>query len=271
MNKVSVIMSVYNTKDYSMLKQAIDSILNQTYKNFEFIICDDGSDDSTYNYLVEFAKKDKRIIIIQNKDNLTLGPALNHCLAVARYPYIARMDADDISLPNRLEKELDYLEKHRDVVLVGSNIKIINNKSQVIGSRRYPSVLVKEDFIKNCPICHPTIMIRKNILEKLRGYSKKKKHIRVEDYELFLRMLKADYKMANLSEELFLYRQDGKNVKQKKYKYCINEYLLRDEYIPGLFNGKVKKYYVIKPLIVGLIPVFIYKKLKAFSQKKKTT
>ncbi len=268
MKKVSVIMSVYNTKDYNMLKQAIDSILDQTYKDFEFIICDDGSDDSTYNYLVEFAKKDKRIIIIQNKGNLTLGPALNHCLAVARYQYIARMDADDISLPNRLELQLEYLEKHKDVALVGTNVKLINNNSEIVGIRKYPNYLKKKDFINNCPICHPTIMLRKDVLEKLRGYSKKKEHIRVEDYELFLRMITKDYKMVNIDEELFLYRQNTHNGKQKKYKYCINEYKLREEYIPKLSNGKVKKYYIIKPLLVGLIPGFIYKKLKEVQIKK---
>lgn len=268
MNKISVIMSVYNTKDYNMLKQAIDSILDQTYKNFEFIICDDGSDDSTYDYLVEFAKKDKRIIIIQNKDNLTLGPALNHCLAVARYPYIARMDADDISLPNRLEVQLEYLENHKDVALVGSNVKLMNDNSEVVGSRKYPTFLEKKDFINNCAICHPTIMIRKNVLEKMRGYSKKKVHIRVEDYELFLRMITKDYKMVNLENELFLYRQNMRNCKQSKYKYCINEYKLREEYIPKLSNKKVSSYYFIKPLIVGLIPKVIYMKLKKLQLKK---
>lgn len=265
MNKISVIMSVYNTKDYNMLKQAIDSILDQTYKNFEFIICDDGSNDSTYNYLVEFAKKDKRIVIIQNKDNLTLGPALNHCLAVARYPYIARMDADDISLPNRLELQLEYLESHKDVALVGTNVKLINDNSQVVGSRKYPTFLSKADFIKNCAICHPTIMIRKEVLERMHGYSKKKKHIRVEDYEIFLKMITRDYKMVNLEDELFLYRQNLHNYKQSKYKYCINEYKLREEYIPKLSNGKINSYYIIKPLLVGLIPKLIYKKLKKYN------
>ncbi len=268
MNKISVIMSVYNTKDYNMLKQAIDSILDQTYKHFEFIICDDGSNDSTYNYLVEFAKKDKRIIIIQNKDNLTLGPALNHCLAIARYPYIARMDADDISLPTRLEQELEYLENHRNVALVGTNVKFINDNSEVIGNRKYPTFLSKTDFINNCPICHPTIMIRKDVLERMRGYSNKHHHIRVEDYELFLRMIIKDYKMVNLEDELLLYRQNSHNCKQSKYKYCINEYKLRETYIPKLSNGKTKYYYIIKPLIVGLIPRIIYKKLKKVQFKK---
>lgn len=268
MNKISVIMSVYNIKDYNMLKQAIDSILDQTYKNFEFIICDDGSDDSTYDYLVEFAKKDKRIIIIQNKGNLTLGPALNHCLAVARYPYIARMDADDISLPDRLELQLEYLENHKDVALVGSNVKLMNNNSEVVGSRKYPTFLEKKDFINNCAICHPTIMIRKNVIEKMRGYSKKKAHIRVEDYELFLRMITKNYKMVNLEEELFLYRQNAHNCKQSKYKYYINEYKLREEYIPKLSSKKVSSYYFVKPLLVGLIPKTIYMKLKKLQLKK---
>lgn len=262
MNKVSVIMSVYNTKDYNMLKQAIDSILDQTYKNFEFIICDDGSDDSTYNYLLEFAKKDKRIIIIQNRDNLTLGPALNHCIAVARYPYIARMDADDISLPDRLELELDYLEKHRDVALVGSNIKIMNERSEIFSINKFPSNLTKEDFIKGCQICHPSIMIRKSVLERLRGYSKKKEHIRVEDYELFLRMITQDYKMVNLDDELFIHRHNSHSYKKRKYRYYINEYKLREKYLPLLSKNRIKTYDIIKPLLLGLLPSFIKNKKK---------
>lgn len=104
-------MAVYQTKDYNILKNSLFPILNQTYKDFEFIICDDGSTDKTYQYLKDFAKKDKRIVLIQNKTNLTLSPALNKCLNIAKYPYIARMDADDISLPNQARKTIEISRK----------------------------------------------------------------------------------------------------------------------------------------------------------------
>lgn len=107
-----------------MVKLAIDSILNQTYKDFEFIICDDG----TYEMVQGLTKNDSRVTLIKNEENRGLAYSLNHCLSVAKGKYIARMDAGDISMPNRLEKQVKFLDEHLEYAMVGCNLLLINDE-----------------------------------------------------------------------------------------------------------------------------------------------
>ena len=127
MCEVSIIMGIYKMiKKENLVKLAIDSILNQTYKDFEFIICDDGSNDGTYEMVQDLIKNDKRVILIKNDENKGLAYSLNHCLSIAKGKYIARMDADDISMPNRFEKQVKFLDEHLEYAVVGSNMLYIN-------------------------------------------------------------------------------------------------------------------------------------------------
>src|SRR5438270_280343 len=111
--KISVIMPAYNAQKY--ISQAIESILNQTFKDFELIIIDDASQDNTAKIIGDFARKDNRIIYLRNKENLKLSKALNLGIKKAQGKYIARMDADDISLPDRLDKQFSFMEKHQEI------------------------------------------------------------------------------------------------------------------------------------------------------------
>ena len=131
---VSVIMSVYNGEKY--LVQAIDSILNQTYQNFEFIIIDDCSTDNSSHILQEYAQKDSRIKIIKKEKNIGIKgfiKNLNLGISIAKGKYIARMDADDISLPERFQKQVDFLENNPEITLVGAQLNLINEQNKITG------------------------------------------------------------------------------------------------------------------------------------------
>ncbi|MBZ0310357.1 MAG: glycosyltransferase, partial [Anaerolineae bacterium] len=143
MPEISVVMSVYNGEAY--LKQAVESILNQTFPDFEFIILNDCSIDRTANILQDYAERDSRIKILHNEQNLGLTASLNRGLRAAQGAYIARQDADDISLPTRFAEQVHFLNQNPDVVLVSGNIEQINAAGQVIGhlNRAAPPELVR--------------------------------------------------------------------------------------------------------------------------------
>jgi len=165
MCEVSIIMGIYKMiKKENLVKLAIDSILNQTYKDFEFIICDDGSNDGTYEMVKNLTKNDSRVILIKNNENKGLAYSLNHCLSIAKGKYIARMDADDISMPDRL---VEYLDRNTNIAVLGTWAKIIDKEGQVISSA---SLKTGYNNIIACAMCdsplfHPSVMIRKEFLQ----------------------------------------------------------------------------------------------------------
>lgn len=211
-------MSVYNGERY--LREAIESILGQTFKDFEFIIIDDGSTDSSKDIILYY--KDPRIRLIENKKNICLTKSLNKGIKAAQGEYIARMDADDISLPKRLKKQIDFLDEHKDVGVLGTTFYHIDNEGKIIFTKIVPlknDIIQKELLKKNC-FAHGSIMMRKDILEKVGGYREQIKYS--QDYDLFLRIAK-HCKMANLEEALYKWRlhEDtvsiSKRKTQKKY------------------------------------------------------
>lgn len=216
--KISVIMSVYNTKT-EYLKEAIDSILNQTFNQFEFIIVNDGSDYKTQETLDEYV--DKRIKIITNQTNLGLTQSLNIALEIAQGKYIARMDADDISMPDRLKKQYNYMEKNKEIGVLGCwTGNNVNNKVQHWCGNVSSEWRRVEMLFGNCGIAHPTAMIRKSILdqEQIKYNETIKKS---QDYELWTKLLKYT-KMAVYPEKLFIYRLHSGQItvyasKQQKF------------------------------------------------------
>lgn len=162
---ISVIMACYNRQN--CVAQAIESILNQTYTNFEFIIVDDHSTDNTYKIIKRYAKQDKRIIVLRNKKNngINYYRNFNKAIALSKGKYIARMDDDDISLPQRFEKQVKYMEENPDVVVLGSKIETFPNE----GGNWCPATngdLLQMLMPLCCPICHPSVLIRKDFLRK---------------------------------------------------------------------------------------------------------
>ena len=254
-------MGVYNTQDVNILCKAIDSILNQTLKEFEFIICNDGSLDNTIDVLRSFEKKDSRIILLDNDDNKGLAYSLNRCIRMSKGKYIARMDADDISLENRLEQQYNFLENNLDYVLVGCCSKILrNNNSDLV--RKVKESPTVEDFLWGSPFMHPTIMVKTEVYKKLNGYRLIKQTRRAEDLDFFMRLYQMGYRGYNLQEPYFIYREEKDDWKKRKYRYRIDEFQLR------LINYKKMDLmprgyiYSIKPLVVGLIPGWIIRLLR---------
>ncbi len=267
MCEVSIIMGIYKMiKKKNLVKLAIDSILNQTYKDFEFIICDDGSNDGTYEMVQDLIKNDKRVILIKNNENKGLAYSLNHCLSIAKGKYIARMDADDISMPDRLEKQIGFLNKHLEYAMVGCNLLLINDKG-IWGKRILAKEPTKKSFLFTSPYCHPAIVMRKEVLDKVNNYKVEKITRRAEDYDLFMRIYANGYKGYNMQEFLYQFREDNDAYKRRAYKYRWDEVQVRYRGFKALDLMPSGFLYVIKPLIVGLIPQKILVKLRGFRKE----
>lgn len=201
---ISVVMSVYNGEKY--LSTAIDSILQQTWRDFEFIIIDDASFDTSPDILKEYKGKDERIRLINNKLNLGLGASLQKVIQAARGEFIARMDADDISLPDRFEKQIDYLIKHPEILVLGGEASFINQDINQ-GSRlpKDPDLMRWNMLLGNGLILvHGSVMFRRLFFEKFGGYSDLRA---AQDFELWTRTFCAKpLPIANLDEIIYLLR-----------------------------------------------------------------
>lgn len=204
--KVSIIMPAYNTEKY--IGEAIESILNQTFQDFEFIILNDGSTDKTPEIIEAYAKKDKRIKFINNKKNQGFIASLNECLDVAKGEYIAKMDSDDISLPERIKKQVEYLDAHPEAGMVGCGYQIFDKEDVV---RIFSSHIKFFDLYIGCQVS--IVMFRKTIIDnnKLRFRSE---YLHAEDYDFYSRFIRYG-EIHNLQEVLYHYRWHGNNVSFK--------------------------------------------------------
>jgi glycosyltransferase involved in cell wall biosynthesis len=208
--KVSVVMSVYNGEKY--LREAIESILNQTFTDFEFIIIDDSSSDSTSAILAEYASQDARLIIIRNDQNIGLTRSLNKGLAVTQGEYIARQDADDVSFPQRLQQQVNFLDNHPEVVLVSSNYEIIDAQGRQIKQvKKSPEPLLIAWYLLfiNYLGGHSVVMFRREPVINLGGYAEDYRY--AQDYQLWLQLLNIG-DMGILPEVLLRWRSHEQNI-----------------------------------------------------------
>lgn len=199
--KISVIMAVYNGLPY--LEEAVASILNQSYKNFEFIIVDDASKDSSWKYLKSI--DDKRMILILNRKNIGLAGSLNIAIKKSTGIYVARMDADDISHTNRLEEQIKYLLNNSNVDICGTWADLIDEKGKIIGEKKYPisNNDIKSNLAWYQPIIHPSWLVKKSLYDQLKGYSLN--YDMAEDYDFLMRARKTS-RMVNIPKKLFKWR-----------------------------------------------------------------
>ena len=200
---VSVIMTVYNGEKY--LLQAIESIRQQSLRHFEFIIIDDGSTDYTPAILTEAQKNDPRIKVI-SKSRVGRGQALNTAWKKARGIYIANLDADDVAQPDRLEKQMAYLQQHPDVGLLGTASKILNEEQESTYIKQDPTtdIALKKALVRYNPFVHSSVMMPRYVLEKVGGYNEKLTVLL--DYDLWTRIA-TNYQIINLPDVLTLKRE----------------------------------------------------------------
>ncbi len=206
---ISVVLPVFNAEAF--VRDAVKSILAQTFGDFELIIINDGSTDGSGVILREMAANDLRIVLVE-RSNAGLVAALNEGIALARGEYIARMDADDVAMPERFALQHAYMHAFPQIAVLGSFIKIIDKSGKFIRNGEYPvSPLATARFLEyGCPLAHPTVMMRKNIVIEVGCYRKAFAHC--EDYDLWLRISELGYSIANLPQFLLSYRVHGSNV-----------------------------------------------------------
>ena len=257
MVKVSIIMGVYNCAD--TLKEAIESIIAQTIDSWEMIMCDDGSSDDTYAVAKSYQDRyPDRIKLIRNASNTGLNHTLNRCLELANGEYIARQDGDDMSLPHRFEVQLKAFEKYPELAIVSGSMVLFDRTGEWGNMIRKPFPK-KKDLVHGTPFAHAPCLVRADAFRAVGGYSEKKFLIRVEDYHLWYKMYKAGYIGMNLQEVLYRCRDDRAAQKRRKFKYRINECYVRWLAFKDFHLPLIMLPVVIKPLLVGLLPSFVYR------------
>lgn len=241
-------MSVHNGLPY--LGPAVESILNQTFKNFEFIIVDDASEDKTWHYLKSL--KDKRVKLIKNPKNLGLAKSLNIALSKAKGEYIARMDADDISVQKRFATQIKFMIDNPAIDICGSQAMLIDENGKKVFQVRKPIAdnEIKKEIDWLTPLIHPTWFAKRKVYELLGGYDPKWDI--VEDYEFLIRARK--FKMANIDESLLLWRRQSNRRSQKEiqkmYKkglqmrwHFLKKGRLPITYVPYLIRSFITAYF----------------------------
>lgn len=209
-------MPVYNPGKY--LVDAIDSILSQTFSNFEFIIVDDASTDGSWKIIKSFAKKDSRIIAFKNKINLGVSLTSNIAISQARGKYIARMDSDDVSTPDRLQKQVDFLKNHPQIIVVGGQCAIVDENNQVVGFKKFPLTQnqIKDMIFWAVPIQQGYMMVNTSLLPKNFTWYHPSK-FSAEEVDLYFNLFKyGDF--ANLPDNLYFYRKISTSLSHQNPK-----------------------------------------------------
>lgn len=254
---VSILMAAYNSEKY--ISEAIESVLAQTYQNWELIICDDCSKDLTLEIIKVYSNKDSRIKVIRNKENSGQATARNNAFRISKGDYIAIMDSDDRINNKKIESQLNYLLNNTSIGFVGCCSYMFNDTNGVYGEihkKEYPSAL---DVIRNNGFVCATIMIRREIFENVGCYTVSKLTRTGEDYNLICKIYDANFLGANIQEHLYEYRVDNSNYKRRKYYCYYSEFRTAFSFLQKhwFYRFKIPKRYIIfvfSPLVKGLIP-----------------
>lgn len=251
-----------NYNNSKFISETIESILNQTYFNFEYIIIDDYSSDDSWQVIQKYAKKDDRIKIYRNNKNLGIVKTRNKgfSLSSSEAKYFAIIDSDDIALPDRLEVQVHFLENNLEYGLIGSNIVIINEDSQEFGFRSFPLTdeAIKKVITRYNPIAQSSVILRKRVINEFGKYDKKWDVI--EDYEYWLRV-GISWKIGNIIKPLIKYRLSKTQAKAIRFKETLKKtYKLQSKavreygYKDSLFN----KIFRIILKITSIFPKVLY-------------
>ncbi|OGG02538.1 hypothetical protein A2Z33_01955 [Candidatus Gottesmanbacteria bacterium RBG_16_52_11] len=252
---VTVIMTALNAADF--IGEALTSLVNQTYRNLEIIVVDDGSKDGTWENILEFAATDSRIRAYRLKGNIGPSGATNFAMKKARGKYVARLDADDISYRDRIGKQVEFLEKNRSVIMLGGQCDIITEAGEPVGKKQFPQShddIRSALFIMN-PIPHPACMFRRAVYEKAKLRYERKFHVS-HDLKILYRMLKLG-RFANLPDTLIEYRLRPNSITHKDPKRSFREtveirhWALSQGYTPTLKSFCI---HILQMALVAVLP-----------------
>lgn len=266
--KVSIIMGIYNCG--STLNDSIKSIINQTYPNWEFIICDDGSTDDSFQIAKSFEESDpKRFKVIRNSKNRGLNATLNRCLKIADGDYVARMDGDDLCDPVRFQKEVNFLNSHPEYAIVSTYMTTFDEGGEwgCIKTLEYPQV---KDFPTHVPMfCHAACMIRREAFLDVQGYTEDKRLLRVEDYHLWYKFYAKGYKGYNIQEPLYKMRDDRNALHRRTAQARFNGIYATFIGFKMVHLPKWMYVYVIKNAVIEIIKIIIPDSMYDFFHKKR--
>lgn len=267
--RISVLMGIYNCG--TTLSESLDSLLAQTYQGFKVIMCDDGSTDNTVEVAQAYVDRyPGKFVMIRNEHNLKLAATLNHCLEFADTEYCARMDGDDISLPERFEKEIRFLDSHPEYALVSCPMIYFDEKGDFRTGTAGGEV-EKENFRYGTPFCHAPVMVRTEVYRAVHGYTAGKKTERMEDYYLWYKMYKSGFRGFNLSSPLYKMRDD-RDARARRLSFRMRWIGLHTdiEICKGLGLRRPWAYplfHFIAGYIAQAMPYSVYQKLRSLFHK----
>ena len=256
MIRISVLMGIYNCA--STLVEALDSLYAQTYQGFKVILCDDGSTDDTYAVAKDYAAQHDNIVLLRNEQNRGLNYTLNHCLKYADTEYCARMDGDDVSLPDRFEKEISFLDQNKDYAVVSTPMIYFDEKGDFRSGRGRGKVTAM-DFVYGTPICHAPCMARTRVIKEVGGYSVSKKLLRVEDYHLWFKVFAAGYSLYMLDECLYKMRDDRNALARRNWLTRRNEAYVKHIGYKMIGLPWWYQLFAIVPITKYMAPMWVYR------------
>lgn len=255
-------MSVYNGARY--LNEAIDSVLSQSFRDFEFLIVDDCSNDNSSQILHEYAQRDIRVRIITNEFNLGLTKNLNKMIKEAKGEYLARFDCDDISLPDRFKEQVAYLDSHPKCALISLWADVIDGQGRYLRTIKYPTTNeeLQKVLIRYNPFFHPGVMMRKSAAVDVGLYDENWRF--AQDYEFFFRIAKK-YELGNVPMILLKYRETGGSITGSKNKQQLTLVLKAQK--KAIREGQYSKWsyiHLIRSYVSRMLPVGVKRFLKKF-------
>ena len=255
---ISVLMGAYNVGP--TIGRSIESIQNQTFTDWELIICDDGSSDDTVAVVEQYAAQDSRIRLLKSDWNYKLSHALNCCLAVAQGEFCARMDGDDICDSTRFQKQLDFLKSHPEYTFVSTTMKRYDEQGVYADPGITENIApTKDDLVPGSPFCHAPVMIRTEAYHAVNGYRDIPEVRGVEDYDLWFRLYAKGFRGYVLGEPLYSMFDGRDAAHRRSFRRRMNEYWVRKQGYALLGMSFWQRLYQYKPLILACIPQWLYR------------
>ncbi len=263
---ISIIMGIYNCA--GTLPEAIESILAQSYDNWELIMCDDCSTDDTYAVAESYRKKyPDKIVLIKNERNLHLAATLNQCLKYARGEFVARMDGDDKSTERRFEEQVDFLRNHPEYQLVGSWMQRFNEEgvADIVKAPEQPN---RYSLRNGSPFCHATIMTYKIVYDAVDGYTVAERTDRAQDYDLWFKFYDHGFEGYNIPKPLYLVREDKNAIRRRTFSVRWNAFKTT---VIGYKMLKYPRRWLIKPFVTlflkSVVPYWIIDQYRKWQGK----